>query len=143
MDLSLALKQLAVFLALMLSAIGPGFGCDVEVYSQQNQGLLIIETDVLNFGDVPVGFDVTQTLTLRNEGQRPLEIIGFDISPAASNFAIEGSTFLIAAKDSVTLLSTLCLNKFKTTKPQSVLTWEQSRHISSNLAREGCFAISL
>ena len=51
-----------------------------------------------------VGFDVTQALTLRNEGQRPLEIIGFDISPAASNFAIEGSTFLIAAKGSVTLV---------------------------------------
>ena len=88
-----ALNRLAICLALMLSAIGPSCGCDVEVYSQQNPGLLIIETDVLNFGEVPVGFDVTQTLTLRNEGQRPLEIAGFDISPTASNFAIEGSTF--------------------------------------------------
>ena len=104
MNLSLALKQIAVFLALMLSCMAPGCGCDVEVYTQQSPGLLIIETDVLNFGDVPVGFDVTQTLTLRNEGQLPLEITGFDLSPAASNFAIEGSTFFIAAKDSVTLV---------------------------------------
>ena len=46
----------------------------------------------INFGEVPIGFDVTRVFSATNEGERKLIINGFALRPEDAPFGVEGGT---------------------------------------------------
>jgi len=72
--------------------------CDSETFVRQTPALLVTSPDQIDFGEIPIGFDVTRRLTLLNEGQFPLEIEALNVIPETEPFDTEGGTFTIKAE---------------------------------------------
>jgi hypothetical protein len=75
--------------------------CDTEAYVRQKPALLVMAPGEIDFGDIPIGFDVTRKMILRNEGTFELGIQSLDVSPASEPFDTEGQTFSLKPKQEV------------------------------------------
>ena len=93
--------QTGIKVRLALLAITGSCTCDTEAYVRQTPALLVTAPDQIDFGAVPVGFDVTRTLTLLNTGQFPLHVDAMTVTPSAAPFDVEGSTFRVEPEQEV------------------------------------------
>ena len=77
-------------------------GCDTETYVVSNPPLLVVGTDLLDFGDLPLEFTATRTIQLANAGQQELIFDALEIESednvfmlGASEISISGAVFRI------------------------------------------------
>ena len=64
----------------------------------RQRALLLPSVEEINFGEVPIGFDVTRVFSATNEGERKLIINGFALRPEDAPFGVEGGTVSLGLK---------------------------------------------
>ncbi|MBI2375934.1 MAG: choice-of-anchor D domain-containing protein [Deltaproteobacteria bacterium] len=78
------IQQVVLFRALSLALILAA--CEGQTFTRLSPPLLLVNTDELQFGQIPVGFEVSKSLTLANKGDTPLEVRSLRIENAAVFF---------------------------------------------------------
>jgi alpha-tubulin suppressor-like RCC1 family protein len=63
-------------------------GCDTEAYVVRNPPLLVVGTDLLDFGELPLDFTSTRTIQLANAGQQELVFDSLTIETAENVFML-------------------------------------------------------
>ena len=88
-------KNMFVTRALAFSFLFLGLvteGCDCGDVLVTQRALLLPSVQQIDFGEVPIGFDVTRVFAVSNEGERKLTVNGFAMTPNVAPFAVEGGT---------------------------------------------------
>ena len=88
MNKSSVLSRVLAGCFFVLSFVSEGCDCG-EVLVPQKAFLLASETQI-DFGEVPVGFDVTRVFSVTKDGERTLKVDGFAVTPDGAPFAVEG-----------------------------------------------------
>tara|TARA_B100000683_G_scaffold209700_1_gene204067 strand:+ start:813 stop:2642 length:1830 start_codon:yes stop_codon:yes gene_type:complete len=78
-------------------------GCDTEAYVVQNPPLLVVGTDLLDFGELPLNFTASRTVQLANAGQQELVFENITIESDEGVFMVLGSELSILGGQSVDL----------------------------------------
>ena len=73
-------------------------GCDCGEVLTRPQAFLAASETQIDFGDVPVGFDVTRVFAVQQEGGRKVTVDGFSVTPDGAPFAVEGGTVTLGLK---------------------------------------------
>ena len=89
-------RSLSAFLFL-LSFVSEGCDCGETLVTQR--ALLLPSVEQIDFGEVPIGFDVTRVFSVTNEGERKLTVNGFATVPGDAPFEVEGGTVSLRLKD--------------------------------------------
>lgn len=72
-------------------------GCEGESYTVLSPPLLLVNVDMIDFGEIPIGFQVTKKATLANSGELPLELSALRIDGGNAYFAVMNDVEAIAA----------------------------------------------
>jgi hypothetical protein len=83
--------------------------CDADVIVPRDPPTILLNTDQIDFGAVPVGQRVFRRLTVLNEGDEPLALEGFTLEPAGAFYAELTALEIIGARDEEILVSFLPL----------------------------------
>ena len=78
-------------------------GCDTETYVVSNPPLLVVGTDLLDFGDLPLEFTATRTIQLANAGQQELIFDALEIESEDNVFMLGASEISISGGQSLDL----------------------------------------
>ena len=78
-------------------------GCDTEAYVVQNPPLLVVGTDLLDFGELPLNFTASRNVQLANAGQQELVLENITIESDEGVFMVLGSELSILGGQSVDL----------------------------------------
>ena len=78
-----------------------GGGCpDGDVISRQTPPLMVINTELLEFGDVPVGTEAIRSIRILNSGQQKLEISDITFSPGNTSFSTDTNQLSVSSEES-------------------------------------------
>jgi hypothetical protein len=90
------MRTLSRFWAAAVLLAAAHAGCDDQAFTVLSPPLLLVNVDMIDFGQIPVGFVVTKKATLANGGELPLEISALRIEGDAV-FAVMDNIDAIAA----------------------------------------------
>ena len=101
-----------------------GSGCETEAYVVSNPPLLVVGTDLLDFGLIPVDFTASRTVQLANAGQQALDFESLKIESG-------GEVFMLAPSDT-TILGGQSMNLSISFTPSQDRVYEGTIKLISN-----------
>ena len=99
-------------------------GCETEAYVVSNPPLLVVGTDLLDFGLIPVDFTASRTVQLANAGQQALDFESLKIESG-------GEVFILAPSDT-TILGGQSMNLSISFTPSQDRVYEGTIKLISN-----------
>ena len=118
-----------------LPALSGCSGCDREVYVRQSGSMITVNPSLLDFGQVPKGLVVTQTVEVLNPGQKALVISQTDLNDENNVFMVTVPQEQVAQSDSMAISVTF--------SPTEIKTYEATYTISSDAENDKLTLIAI